>query len=266
MGRFGTPQLGYMRDDDDNDIPELNKCPACGAFFEGDVCPICKTVCPEEMKAGNRKPPSKNSKKKKKGKRIGYKVPLPLYQRTWFIVVALFVSKLVGIILVWTSDWKKWVKVIVTILALFGTYLYFILFSFIQGLFYKPSVPVYVDTSISESQYREKCTDSDYSALMRYPDKYAYRYIGEEFTVIKVTEGYEERYGTYGDFILCNDTEGNGYVLFDCRTGRRAGILAGDTIRAFGQFGYVKAVSAIGDHMKYPVVYTAYIDTINTAQ
>ena len=260
MGRFGTPQLGYMRDDDDNDIPELNKCPACGAFFEGDVCPVCKTVCPDDMKAGNRKPPSK---KRKKQKSSGYKMPLPLYQQTWFIIIALFISKLVGIILVWTSDWKKWVKVLVTVLALFGTYLYFILFSFIQGLFYKS--PVYVDTSISESEYREKCTDSDYEALMRYPGEYEGSYICEEFSVVKVMEGYEESHGTYGDFILCNDIDGNGYVLFDCR-GEEIGFLAGDTIRAFGQFGYVSAVSAIGDHVKYPVIYAAYIDAVNTAR
>ena len=42
MGRFGSPQIGYLRDNDDNDIPELNKCPDCGAFFDGDICPICK--------------------------------------------------------------------------------------------------------------------------------------------------------------------------------------------------------------------------------
>lgn len=107
MGRFGSPQIGYLRDNDDNDIPELNKCPDCGAFFDGDICPICKKVCPEEMKAGNRRPPKKRKKREKSNYRS---VPTDLYHQTWFIIIALFISRLVGIILVWTSDWKKWVQ------------------------------------------------------------------------------------------------------------------------------------------------------------
>ena len=120
MGRFGSPQIGYLRDNDDNDIPELNKCPDCGAFFDGDICPICKKVCPEEMKAGNRRPPKKRKKREKSNYRS---VPTDLYHQTWFIIIALFISRLVGIILVWTSDWKKWVKVVVTVIALFGVYI-----------------------------------------------------------------------------------------------------------------------------------------------
>jgi hypothetical protein len=51
MGRM----LGAF-DSDEIDRPDLNKCPDCGCFFLQDTCPICGKLCPEEMRAGNRKP------------------------------------------------------------------------------------------------------------------------------------------------------------------------------------------------------------------
>ena len=46
MGKFGSPQIGVFSPDGNNyDNPNLNKCPNCGALFDGTTCPICKTVC-----------------------------------------------------------------------------------------------------------------------------------------------------------------------------------------------------------------------------
>lgn len=46
MGKFGSPQIGvFAPDGNDYDNPNLNKCPNCGALFDGVKCPICKTVC-----------------------------------------------------------------------------------------------------------------------------------------------------------------------------------------------------------------------------
>ncbi len=256
MGRFGTPQLGYLRDSEENDIPELNQCPSCGAFFEGDICPVCKTPCPEEMKAGNRKPPPKKRKKREKSYVRG--LPPPLYQQTWFIIVVLFISKLFGILLVWMSEWKKWVKVTVTILAVFGGSLYIVLFSLLRGLLYRE--PAYVNVSLPESSYREQCSDSIYEELVRYPDRFPDFYVTEELTVLKVAEGYGGK-EEYGDFILCADADGSRYALLDCRRDG-AGMMEGDRIRIFGQFAYVGALPALQDNLKYPLIYTAYIDVL----
>ena len=257
MGRFGTPQLGYMRDDDDNDIPELNKCPACGAFFEGDICPICKAICPEEMRAGNRKPVKK---KKKRSRSKGYRVPQVWYLQTWFVVLCLLFSKLIGIILVWMTDRKKWVKVTVTVIALFGsTILNFFVLPFLSNLFYKK--PVYVDFSISESAYREKCEDARYEELMRYPEEHRGDYVVCELTVVQTASEFYADEELHGDFLLCRDEAGNEFVVFDCRRDG-GGILVGDKIRVYGEFLSCRVISVFSLYAKYPVVCAAYSDRI----
>lgn len=51
MGKFGSPQIGVFAPDGNNyDNPNLNKCPNCGALFDGTICPICKTVCTDRRK------------------------------------------------------------------------------------------------------------------------------------------------------------------------------------------------------------------------
>ena len=48
--------LGFFAEDRERDFPELNKCPDCETFFADANCPICGKECPEEFRAGNRKP------------------------------------------------------------------------------------------------------------------------------------------------------------------------------------------------------------------
>lgn len=267
MGRFGTPQLGYLRENDDNDIPELNKCPECGAFFDGDVCPVCKTVCPEEMKAGNRKVQKKRKRREKSNYRS---VPTDLYHRTWFIIIALFISKLVGLILVWTSDWKKWVKVVVTIVAVFGIYLYYPLSMLIMGNIDAilpgddvPTAFVYDTSDIeTEDAYKGKCQPIKYSELVRDPNANLGFYLTGDYTVVKVTEGYESMTNRYGDYIFASDGDGYVFAFFDRREGGQ-GIVPGDRITVYGRFFRVSAVENSGDNQKYPIAFAGYIDIGN---
>ncbi len=41
----------------------------------------------------------------------------PLYKRNWFIILLLIVVAPVGIVLAWTSNWKKWQKIVATIIG-----------------------------------------------------------------------------------------------------------------------------------------------------
>ncbi len=252
MGRFGTPQVGFFADERDNDIPELNQCPSCGAFFEGDVCPICQTVCPENMKAGNRAAPPK---KKKKEKPVGYRVKPVFYLRTWFIILMLFTFRLIGIVLVWLSDWKEWVKVTVTVLALAGgvllTYLVFPLLSLLS-----PREPT-VNFSISEEAYRAKCAEVGCEELLRDPQ--AHR--GEYLKITATVETVKKRYSGGPDLLLLTDADGNRYVVTDYRKDGKS-LLTGDTVTVFGEFTGADISDLIGDHVVYPTVNAAYIDLI----
>jgi len=51
MGRL----LGSHDGGDSLDRPDLNRCPDCGCYFESEECPLCGKICPEDMRAGNRK-------------------------------------------------------------------------------------------------------------------------------------------------------------------------------------------------------------------
>ena len=56
--------LGAFDSDNNHDRPDLNKCPDCGCFFAQDHCPLCGKLCPEEMRAGNRKAVKPEKRKK----------------------------------------------------------------------------------------------------------------------------------------------------------------------------------------------------------
>ena len=92
---------------DELDRPDLNKCPDCGCFFAQDSCPLCGKVCPEEMRAGNRKPPKK-VKQASVSDRVTF---VQWYHSWWFIVIMMFIFPIAGIALLVTSPHKKWQKI-----------------------------------------------------------------------------------------------------------------------------------------------------------
>lgn len=101
--------------DESFDRPDLNLCPDCKCYFAGDNCSICGKPCPEEMRAGNRKP-----KKVKKQRSSGPSYVIPWYHSWWFIVIMMFVFPLVALILAATSDNTRGVRItLIVISALF---------------------------------------------------------------------------------------------------------------------------------------------------
>lgn len=93
------------------DRPDLNKCPDCRCFFEGDNCPLCGKECPEEMRAGNRA--KVKPRKKKRNPNSGRVTFIPWYHSWLFIILMMFVMPIVGIILLCTSPYRTRTKIIV---------------------------------------------------------------------------------------------------------------------------------------------------------
>ncbi len=98
--------------DESFDRPDLNFCPECKCYFAGENCSICGKPCPEEMRAGNRKP-----KKVKKQRGSDVRNVIPWYQSWWFILILIFVFPLAALILAATSDNRRGVRITLIILA-----------------------------------------------------------------------------------------------------------------------------------------------------
>ena len=109
MGRM----LGAFDNPEELDRPDLNKCPDCECFFAGDSCPLCGKVCPEEMRAGNRKPQKKT--RRRKGSSYGRVTFVEWYHSWWCILLATVCMAPLGIILMLTSPYKTIWKVLFTV-------------------------------------------------------------------------------------------------------------------------------------------------------
>ena len=112
---MGTP-IGFFGDESPQDYPELNKCPDCETYFQTSNCPLCGKECPEEMRAGNRKP-VKRKKVRRGNRRVQF---VPWYLSAWFIIAMLIFFPIIGLILLWQSNWRKGWKIVATILTIIG--------------------------------------------------------------------------------------------------------------------------------------------------
>lgn len=233
MGRL----LGAHDSDESFDRPELNKCPDCECFFAGDNCPICGKPCPEEMRAGNRKPPVvKNKKRRHSGS--GRVVFIDWYHRWWFILLMLLIFPIGGLVLLITSPHKKGVKIAVAVAAavymLLSSYGVSNIVSFVRGQLEQP-----VDTSLTREEYIAVCEAVTPEELYRSADAYTDAYITTTVTVVqKVTDFYADATkGKYPTYYLCQD-EANPQIRFlirDCSRENMQNFLPGDVIRVYGE-------------------------------
>lgn len=233
MGR----QLGYFSDDDQTDFPNLNKCPDCETFFETLTCPLCGKTCPESMRAGNRKP-VKVKKKKYRNSNNGRVRFVPWYLSTWFIILMLFIQPIVGLILLWVSDWQRTAKIIVTALAVlyfFGSFLFGGLFGLFDALFMREDV--LVDTSLSREEYVEKCEEPGAETIFRDAENRKGDFVTLTVTVRGVWENTYEYDSEYPIYMECVATEGEKVWTFLVRDVREETInlTAGDVITVYGQ-------------------------------
>jgi hypothetical protein len=122
--------LGAFDNPEELDRPDLNKCPDCECFFAGEACPLCGKICPEEMRAGNRKPPKKA--KRRRGGNPGRVTFVEWYHSWWCIILASIFMAPVGIILMITSPrrtlWKVLFIVAVVLVEFVLPYIFSLIF------------------------------------------------------------------------------------------------------------------------------------------
>ncbi len=226
MGRM----LGTFADDNELDRPDLNKCPDCKCYFAGDNCPLCGKVCPEEMRAGNRK--AVKVKKQPNRNQAGRVTFVSWYHSWWFILLMMWFMPIVGVILLVTSPHKKWIKITAITLAI----LYVLFISFGLGgrlleLFDRP-----VDTSLSKEEYIATCVEVDPEIFYRSPDSYD----GEFVTMTLMVEEQLYSYSNSGQVLVyyrCSALDGKEYDILvrNCILEGTSHFVVGDRLIVYGE-------------------------------
>ena len=256
--------LGYFSDDSVVDYPELNKCPDCETFFADLHCPICGKECPEEMRAGNRKPVKVKKKRRTGGSgRVQF---VPWYLSTWFTVLMLIVQPIIGLILTWAGYWKKHWKILATVLVVLSYTGFSILggmlglVGVIQDLFEKPPV----NTEMSRSDYIAMCEVIDTEAVYRRPDDFDGQYIRAEVTVKAVLTDLYDYEGKNNLYYHCAVEEADGtqrmFLVRDWQPeDYRINLVAGDRITVYGQVGGNTEVMHEGGTVKAPCIHMRFV-------
>ena len=257
--------LGFFAEDRERDFPELNKCPDCETFFADLNCPLCGKECPEEFRAGNRKPIKQKKHRRPVGNgRVQF---VPWYHTTLVIILASIFVPIVGLILAWTGPWKKHWKIIVTVLVVLAHLLPTILgivFSF-TGM-YEPITPP-INLEMSEAEYRASCTTPDVEALYRNSSQYIGSFVRMECVVTEVSSTYfydsEEVYMD-ANVYLCSVMQGERkfeFFVADCREEDQSRLAVGDIIIVWGEVaGELQGVTVGGMMSPRPGVYARFID------
>ena len=226
--------LGSFADDNELDRPDLNKCPDCDCFFASDTCPLCKKVCPEEMRAGNRKPVKQKKHKRSSG--YGRVTFISWYHRWWFILLMLWLMPIVGIILLISSPhdkWKKWLVAGICAVWLLFSYIGIgSIIGMISGIFDQP-----VDTSLSREAYIERCDTVTAAQYYRGYADYEDDFVTVELKIYKNAmftdiSGYDQY-----TYYICTPVDNDEYfiILRDCLIDSNQSFIPGDIVTVYGQ-------------------------------
>lgn len=261
MGRM----LGAFDGDNELDRPDLNKCPDCGCYFAQDTCPLCGKECPEEFRAGNRKPvKSSRWKKRDNGYRSGRVTFVEWYHSWWFILLMLILMPLVGIVLLATSPHKKSLKIGLILAGLiYGIVSTYGIGNIVQYVKNRMEEPV--NTSLSAEEYIDRCEDVDPEDFFRNAESYKGDYLSMTLTVHGELVDYngQTNGGKYTTYYLCVDADSGRQILVrDCRKGGGR-LLAGDVITLYGEGAGMKDLFATNFQSYHlPCVNTAYVKIV----
>ena len=239
------------------DRPDLNKCPDCECFFASLNCPLCGKPCPEEMRAGNRKP-VKTKKQKSTG--TGRVTFIEWYHSWWFIILMMFVFPIAGICLLVTSPHKKWAKILFTaIVALYTVGITYGGFGLITGLFEKAPV----DDSLTQEEYVSACEGVSPEAFFRSADRYDGAFVTMKLRVVQKITAYDENdYESYVTYYLCESEDGSFTLLLrNCFLGDVQNLASGDLVTVYGEgAGNGEIWSANGETYSAPILNGAYAE------
>ena len=236
MGRM----LGSFADDNELDRPDLNKCPDCKCYFAGETCPLCGKVCPEEMRAGNRKPVK--VKKYKNRSQSGRVTFVSWYYSWWFILLMFWFFPLIGIILLISSPYKKWLKIVLISLAIvYSIFVTWGLGGRLLALFDQP-----VDTSLSAEEYVAACQEVSPESFYRSPDTYQDDFVTMTLVITgKFTdsEAYDQS-GKNITYYTCQSINGGAYeiMLRECIQDGATNYMPGDVIVIYGEGDGIRTV------------------------
>ena len=254
--------LGFFAEDRERDFPELNKCPDCETFFADANCPICGKECPEEFRAGNRKPIKQKKHRRTSGNgRVQF---VPWYHNTWFIVAMLILFPIVGLILMWTGHWKQHWKIVGTAILvffyLFGGILGGIVMNLIFGFNdYEPPV----NTSITEEEYRARCEEVDVEELYRQADAMSEEYVQITVEILEVVSSVDVYEPTA--YICCAAKGDRTYtfIISDYRQETVPNLIAGDTVTFYGEVWMTETIMATDGYETAPWIFALYADLIS---
>ncbi len=231
MGR----QLGTFLDTEELDRPDLNKCPDCGCFFADLHCPLCGRECPEEFRAGNRRP-VRHTRRRRAGD-SGRVTFMAWYHSWWFIIAMMILFPIMGIILLFTSPHKKGAKMAVLATAvaytLVTSYSFLPLVNRLVSSFDPP-----VDQRLSREQYVSVCENVDPASFYRTPDAYRGEFVKMELTVVGKVVDAEAYYGNekYTAYYIARSADGSVTVLLrDCNREGTLNLMAGDSVTVYGE-------------------------------
>ena len=255
--------LGAFDNPEELDRPDLNKCPDCECLFAGDSCPICGKICPEEMRAGNRKPPKEE--KRRRSRSFGRVTFIEWYYSWWFITLMTFFMPLVGIILLAKSPYEKRKKVTFIVLACV-----YWLISLIGVQTIINTVSEIVDppviVTLREEEYVARCEDVSAEEVWRSPKEYKDKCIKITVEISSTFEDVDSYslLGKYNRYYVCRIDGTNNYILIrNCILDGECNFNVGDTVTFYGEGAGMKTVYNFNyDEYSAPCVNAAYADLI----
>ncbi len=256
-------QIGYFADDDVHDFPELNKCPDCETFFADACCPLCGKLCPEEYRSGNRKPVKQ--KKRRRSSSNGRVRFVPWYHTAPFVIAMLIIQPIIGLILAWTTDWRRAWKIVATVVAVFRSAGGLILASFfgtMLGLFFGFTQPLPPVEEMTPAEYMGYCEAVDPQTLHDRSDEYYFSDVKLNVTVREVlTKRADFPEETNLTYYLCEARAGEvtyTFLLRDWRMASNAAIGVGDAFTAYGAVTADNILHLAGGGTKYGVCMEMY--------